>query len=104
MNVTTQLAWQMGYRRQVVELAALRAGALRQIGVAACLADGQGIRALRRGCYTLGDLVLLQGCVTFDVGPDRRRRLLELESEVLPMTQQDRIAAASMFGGAAARS
>lgn len=102
MTCATQLSWQFGYRRKVAELARLRAEALRSVAVAAALQERCGVRAVRAGCYTIGDLVLLRPCVSVDVGAGVRKRAGELEADILPMSREDRIEAANMFGQAKA--
>jgi len=101
MTVTTQIAWQMAHLRRVAELARIRADALRGVAVAAALQERCGIRAVRAGCYSIADLLLLRPAVQYDVGASVRKRAAELEADILPMSREDRITAAGMFGGAA---
>lgn len=99
MTLVTQLAWQIGYRRGVRELAELRAATLRSVAVAACLADGTGIHALRAGAYTAADLLLLRDAVAVNVPAARTRRMHELESDLLPLSREDIASAVGIFGG-----
>lgn len=89
MTFRDETTWLIGFRPKLRRLAQLRARSLRSVGVAACAADGTGIRAMRKGAYTAGDLLLLADVVGSSVSSSHRDEAERLRLEVMPMTAAD---------------
>ncbi len=75
--------------REVRELAALRAHALRLVAVSASLTDGSGIGAVRNGAYSGRDMTMLAQVLPVDLPGAITKRMAKLESNVIPWTRED---------------
>ena len=88
MRLETQREWHIGYMRSVRELARLRVRALRLVAVSASMADGVGVRGVRGGAYTVGDMLLLARVVAVDLPGPMSKRIAELEVDVIPKSRE----------------
>lgn len=87
MTLTNTRAWALGLSRRIRELATIRERVVTLGAVAASLQDGSGgIRAVRRGCYTLGEMLTLGDVVQFSPPPSLVKRYNELEPDTMPWT------------------
>ena len=100
MQLTNQSTWWGQFRKDLRELATMRVRAMRGSALTAAQRDGSGVRGVRQGCYTLGDVLALVDVAPWDAPAAYRRRLEELEPEVLPLSRRDCGEIKSMFGHA----
>lgn len=89
MRLETEKHWSIGFMARVRELATCRVKTLRLVAVQASMHDGTGVRGVRSGAYTASDTVLLAESLPCDIPAPIRKRMVELETIVLPRPRED---------------
>jgi hypothetical protein len=89
VKIETQRDWCRQHVRRTRELGALRYKGLRNIAVAASLADGVGVRGVRRGAYQVADMLLLLDAAPVPLPTADLKRMNELEIECIPRSRAE---------------
>ena len=89
MTFGTQTDWLLHWRMKLQELAQLRQKALRMVGLRMAMSDGTGVRGVRNGAYSLGDLSLGMMALGANMSEQDREKIEELKQWVLPMSRAE---------------